>query len=117
MLAMAGPLADDFDELLGSQHPLLTMSCSDAWRRLGGPVCDNPPVRQDLLDNVVWTEVVRLLEDPGLIQSELYRRLAAAKTADLAKQRQKAVQRELAQARKSMDRLLTAYQEDLLSLE
>ena len=52
---------------------------SDAWRRLGGPVCDNRPVRQDLLDQVVWTEVVRLLEDPSLIQSELDRRLAAAR--------------------------------------
>jgi site-specific DNA recombinase len=50
---------------------------SDAWRRLSGQVCDNPPVRQDLLDHVVWTEVVRLLEDPSLIQSELDRRLAA----------------------------------------
>jgi site-specific DNA recombinase len=90
---------------------------SDAWRRLGGPVCDNRPVRQDLLDSIVWTEVVRLLEDPSLIQSELDRRLAAAKTADPARQRQKALQRDLARARKSMDRLLTAYQEDLLSLD
>src|SRR5271166_3406690 len=90
---------------------------SDAWRRLGGPVCDNPPVRQDHLDDVVWAEVVRLLEDPGLIQSELDRRLAAAKTADPAKHREGALQRELARARKSMDRLLTAYQEDLLSLD
>ena len=52
-----------------------------------------------------------------MIQSELDRRLAAAKTADPAKQRQKVLQRELARARKSMDRLLTAYQEDLLSLD
>ena len=90
---------------------------SDAWRRLGGPVCDNRPVRQDLLDQVVWTEVVRLLEDPSLIQNELDRRLAAAQTADPAKQREKALQRDLARHRKSMDRLLTAYQEDLLSLD
>jgi site-specific DNA recombinase len=90
---------------------------SDAWRHLGGPVCSNRPVRQDLLDQVVWTEVVRLLEDPGLIQSELNRRLAAAQTADPAKQREKALQRDLTRHRKSMDRLLTAYQEDLLSLD
>jgi site-specific DNA recombinase len=90
---------------------------SDAWRRLGGPVCDNRPVRQDLLDQVVWTEVVRLLEDPSLIQNELDRRLAAAQTANPAKQREKALQRDLARRRKSMDRLLTAYQEDLLSLD
>ena len=90
---------------------------SDAWRRLGGPVCDNRPVRQDLLDQVVWTEVVRLLEDPGLIQSELDRRLTAARTADPARQREKLLCRELTRTRKTMDRLLTAYQEELLSLD
>src|SRR5271166_5044895 len=90
---------------------------SDAWRRLGGPVCDNRPIRQDLLDQVVWTEVVRLLEDPSLIQNELDRRLTAARTADSATQREGALQRELTRTLKSMDRLVTAYQEELLSLD
>ena len=90
---------------------------SDAWRRLGGPVCDNRPVRQDLLDRVVWTEIVRLLEDPSLIQNELDRRLAAARTADPARQRENALHREVARTRKRIDRLLTAYQEELLSLD
>ena len=31
----------------------------DGWRHLGGPRCDTRPVRQDLLDEVVWTEVIR----------------------------------------------------------
>src|SRR5216684_2103914 len=90
---------------------------SDGWRRLGGPVCDNRPVRQDLLDQVVWTEIVRLLEDPSLIQSELDRRLAAARIADPTKRRERTIQRDLARIRKSMDRLVTAYQEDLLTLD
>src|SRR5713101_7990945 len=90
---------------------------SDAWRHLGGPVCDNRPVRQDLLDQVVWTEIVRLLEDPSLIQSELDRRLAAARIADPTKRRERTIQRDLARIRKSMDRLVTAYQEDLLTLD
>ena len=48
---------------------------SDSWRKLGGPVCDNRRlVRQDLLDQIVWAEVIRLLEDPTLIQQELDRR-------------------------------------------
>ena len=38
---------------------------SDGWRHLGGPRCDTRPVRQDLLDEVVWTEVIRLLEEPA----------------------------------------------------
>jgi len=32
---------------------------------------------------VVWAEVVRLLEDLSLVQNELDRRLAVARTADL----------------------------------
>jgi len=90
---------------------------SDAWRHLGGPVCDNRPVRQDLLDQIVWTEVVRLLEDPVLIQQELDRRLAAARAADPTKQREQTLERELLRLGKSIERLLTAYQEELLSLE
>jgi len=90
---------------------------SDAWRHLGGPRCDNRPVRQDLLDQIVWTEVIRLLEDPALIQHELDRRLAAARAADPTKQREQALQRELVRVGKGIERVLTAYQEELLSLE
>jgi len=90
---------------------------SDGWRHLGGPLCNNKPVRQDLLDQIIWTEVVRLLEDPTLIQQELDRRLAAARAADPTKQREQTLERELVRVGKSIERLLTAYQEELLSLE
>src|SRR5271157_3265729 len=90
---------------------------SDAWRHLGGSVCDCRPIRQDLLDQIVWQEVVRLIEDPTLIQAELDRRLDVARAAEPTKRRQDALERELTRTRKSMERLLTAYQEDLLSLE
>ena len=37
---------------------------SDSWRKLGGPVCDNGRfVRQELLDQIVWAEVIRLHPD------------------------------------------------------
>src|SRR5664279_88171 len=90
---------------------------SDAYRHLKGAVCDNPPVRQDQLDAVVWKEVVHLLEDPHIIQDELHRRLEAAKTADPLKQREEQLHRDHARLAKSMDRLLIAYQESLVSLE
>jgi site-specific DNA recombinase len=90
---------------------------SDSWRKLGGPVCDNRMVRQDLLDQIVWTEVVRLLEDPTLIQQELDRRLAAARSSDPSKKREHSLQRELTRIGRGIGRLLTAYQEELLSLE
>jgi site-specific DNA recombinase len=90
---------------------------SDAYRHLKGPVCENPPVRQDHLDTIVWTEIVRLLEDPQIIQEELNRRLEAARDADPLKRRQEQLQRDHVRLSKSMDRLLTAYQDGLMSLE
>src|SRR6202790_2091987 len=91
---------------------------SEGWRKLGGPVCNNARlVRQDLLDQIVWGEVIRLLEDPTLIQQELDRRLVAARSSDPTKQREQSLRRELTRVGNSLERLLTAYQEELLSLE
>jgi site-specific DNA recombinase len=90
---------------------------SDAYRHLKGAVCENPPVRQDQLDAVVWAEIVRLLEDPKIIQEELHRRLEAARNADPLKRRQEQLHRDHARLSKSMDRLLIAYQDGLMSLD
>ena len=90
---------------------------SDAYRHLRGAVCDNPPVRQDHLDAVVWKELLRLLEDPRVIQEELNRRLQAASKSDPRKQREELLMREQARLEKSIDRLLNAYQEGLVGLE
>ena len=90
---------------------------SDRWRYLGGAVCDSRPVRQDLLDELVWREVINLLENPGLIQEELDRRLSVARDANPTRQREELLRRELARVQKSMERLTTAYQENLLSLD
>jgi len=89
---------------------------SDAYRHLRGAVCDNPPVRQDHLDAVVWEALMRLLEDPSVIQEELKRRVEAARKADPLKQHQESLHREQVRLEKSMDRLLNAYQEGLVSL-
>jgi site-specific DNA recombinase len=91
---------------------------SDSWRKLGGPVCDNGRfIRQDLLDQIVWDEVIRLLEDPTLIHQELDRRLAVAHDSDPTRKREQSLQRELTHVGKGIERLLNAYQEGLLSIE
>jgi len=90
---------------------------SDSWRHLNGAVCESRPIRQDLLDQVVWQEVIRLIEDPILVQAELDRRLDAARAVGPMKRRQDDLERELIRVGKSMGRLLTAYQEDLVSLD
>jgi site-specific DNA recombinase len=90
---------------------------SDAWRYDGVARCQQRPIRLDLLERVVWTEILRLLEDPGLIRAELERRHEAARKADPRQQHQATLERDLAQVRKRTDRLLTAYQDELLTLD
>ncbi len=89
---------------------------SDGYRRLSGPVCTNRPIRQDYLDTFVWDEIIRLLEDPGLIQTEIDRRREAAQNADPLRKREEELRREQARVEKSGERLVTAYQEGLVTL-
>jgi len=89
---------------------------SDGYRRLNGPVCTNRPIRQDSLDQFVWSQIIRLLEDPGLIQTEIDRRREAARKADPLRKREEELRREQARVEKSSERLVTAYQEGLLTL-
>ena len=90
---------------------------SDAYRHLKGAPCDRRPIRQDYLDAVVWTEIIRLLEDPRMIQTELNRRMEAAKNTDPLRRRVASLQREQSRLASRTERLVTAYQEDLLSLD
>jgi site-specific DNA recombinase len=74
-------------------------------------------IPQEQLDAVVWQEIMRLLEDPRLLQAELDRRLHVGQTTDPLKRREEALRRDQARLTKSMERLLTGYQENLITLE
>src|SRR6516164_3557440 len=89
---------------------------SDGYRRLNGPVCTNRPIRQDYLDQFVWSEIIRLLDDPGLIQAEIDRRREAARNADPLRKREEELRREQVRVEKMAERLVTAYQEGLVAL-
>jgi site-specific DNA recombinase len=101
-----------------SKHKLNYYRClgSDGYRRLNGPLCTNRPIRQDYLDEFVWNEIIRLLDDPRLIQAEIDRRREAAQKADPLRKREEELRREQARVEKSSERLVTAYQEGLLTL-
>jgi len=90
---------------------------SDDYRYPGGRVCDNKPVRADYLDDVVWGQVTALLADPTLIQGELDRRLSEMRATNPATSERARLERDLTRATKTISRLLSAYQEDLLTLD
>jgi hypothetical protein len=102
-----------------SAHKIYYYRClvSDAYRHAGKALCDQKPIRQDFLDQLVWDAILRLLEEPALIQKELNRRQEAARDSSPTKRRLETLSRDLIRVRKSMKRLLTAYQEELLPLD
>jgi len=86
----------------------------NGYRHLKGAVCDNKPIPQEQIDAVLWQEIMRLLEDPSLLQAKLDRRLQAAQITNPLKRR---LRRDQARLTKSMERPLTGYQENLITLE
>ncbi len=89
----------------------------DGWRHPDGKRCTSRPVRADELDPLVWEEVRRLLNNPELVRSEIDRRLAAVRTEHPAPRRREVLERDLTHANTAVERLIEAYQEQLISLE
>ena len=89
---------------------------SDDYRHENGRVCSSRPIRQDYLDDLIWQQVIELLEDPKLVHSEIQRRLTASKATDLTKNRQITLETELKKVCQGKDKLLDAYQEGLISI-
>lgn len=79
-------------------------------------VCSNRPIRADYLDDLVWSQVVELLENPEVIRTEIDRRVQQAQQSNPTQVRKEALVKEQIRIKSGMDRLLDAYQEGLLPL-
>ncbi len=90
---------------------------SDRYRWPEGRKCASRPLRQDYVDNLVWEHVVQLLEDPKLIREEIDRRLESGRRLSPARRRGDSVSKELQRVHRSSQKLVDAYQEDLLQLD
>jgi site-specific DNA recombinase len=89
---------------------------SDRYRHLRGPACQCRPIRQDYLDELVWEEVLGLLNEPELVQAEIDRRIQQSLSSDPVQQHKLRLERELKRIGSQLDKLLDAYQEDLIGL-
>jgi site-specific DNA recombinase len=89
----------------------------DNWRHIDGRVCNSRPIRADELEPLVWNEVRQLLEDPTLVRAEIDRRLTALRSEYPAARRRETIERDLTRATAAVERLIEAYQEQLISLD
>jgi site-specific DNA recombinase len=86
---------------------------TDRSRYHGERRCDARLVAVEPLDDAVWAEVRRMLEDPARVLEEYQRRLHAAQTSPRRLERD-AVGRRLTKARGAIGRLIDSYAEGLI---
>jgi site-specific DNA recombinase len=90
---------------------------SDNYRFPKGRVCQNRPIRQDHLDGIIWQKVVELLSNPDLVKAEINRRVEEIQSSNPTKRRKESIEKELLRLGNNIQRLLDAYQEDLIKIE
>ena len=90
---------------------------SDNYRFSEGRVCQNRPIRQDHFDEIIWQKVVELLSNPDLVKAEINRRVEEIQSSNPTKRRKESIERELLRLKNSTQRLLDAYQEDLIKID
>ncbi|ANY85052.1 hypothetical protein BB934_43390 (plasmid) [Microvirga ossetica] len=86
---------------------------TDRSRFHGAFRCDARLVATELLDEAVWTEVCRLLDDPARVIAEYQRRLDAVQ-ATPHRLELDALGRQRAKARRAIERLIDSYTEGLI---
>jgi len=89
---------------------------ADRYRHLAGPVCSCRMIRVDYLDQLVWQQLLDLLRRPEMVRAELERRREQNLHSNPVQQRKEQLERELSRSKQQLDKLLDAYQEDLLTL-
>jgi site-specific DNA recombinase len=79
--------------------------------------CSNGWARQEELDTLVYTEVIKLLQNPIIVREELSRRVKEASDVEGAKEREADLRKEIQKISIERNRLLDAYQEGTMDLK
>lgn len=85
---------------------------TDAYRFGGQRVCVNTQVRTDLLEEAVWTEVRKLLENPHRLEQEYHRRRQEPTSA--IQESLTNLSAQIAKLRRGIGRLIDSYAEGLI---
>jgi site-specific DNA recombinase len=90
---------------------------TDAYRFVGGRLCNNPQVRVDQLDQYVWDSICAVLQDPSRVASEWSTRATDDGVATQLRTQRDDAARVVASQQRALQRLLDAYEAGALELE
>ncbi|HEY5430626.1 MAG TPA: recombinase family protein, partial [Solirubrobacteraceae bacterium] len=101
----------------GKQSKRVLYQCGSRCLRTSERRCNSAPVRAEELDQLVWTEIRRLLCEPDLVRAEIDRRLQSMRDTDPAARRGETLAAELIRAERAIARLVDAYQDEQITLD
>jgi site-specific DNA recombinase len=87
---------------------------TDGYRFGGQRICDNPQVRTERLDELVWVQVSDLLKQPQRLKTEYERRLSVLEQTEREKYDTAALERQKRNLEKGKSRLIDSYADGLI---
>lgn len=87
---------------------------TDAFRFGGERICDNPQVRTDKLDELVWHQVVELLRHPDRLKEEYARRLDVMERSETRSFDTASLEKQRLQLEKGKSRLIDSYADGII---
>ncbi len=87
---------------------------TDAYRFGGVRVCSNPQIRMDLLDDVVWQQIIELLAQPGRLKDEYERRLSALEQKEKTSSDTASLEKQRFQLEQGKSRLIDSYTDGMI---
>lgn len=95
-------------------YPYYRCGGLNSLRFAGKPVCSSKPLRLDRLDAAVWADVCAVIQNPEQLRQEFERRLNGD---DPGKANLPQTQKQIALVKRSISRLIDAYEDGLLDKE
>ena len=89
---------------------------TDAHKFGGQALCRNRSVRSDKLEAAVWHQIETVLDDPQRVAGEHERRIATARDGK-AGGKLDALDRQIGQLRRGIDRLIDSYAEEIIEVD
>lgn len=85
-------------------------SGTDGYRFGGERICNNPPIRGELIEPSVWAEVSKLLKDPQRLEQEHQQRLSVGRSPEDLE----TLKAQLGKLQRGVERLIDGYSEGVI---
>jgi len=90
---------------------------TDAYRFGGQRICDNKQLRTKMLDDLVWEQVIKIIQNPARLEKEYRRRLDVLERKEREQYDTDALKKQMRNLEKGKSRLIDSYADGIIDKE